>query len=190
MRWTRIIVVIIGSVWFFPVGCTASLFAGTHIVANIDSRDVSKGETVHSRFSVVFEEARSAERFQAISLYDLTRIKEAMSGADAAHEMSFLMSHPSGHLDADTSSFFYQVIEQTAQEQVIEVVETYHDGDNTIWSRYKATESEIIPISSRKFYFGYMFAAAPYAFGFALFLYAIGRYLRSKGRTDFSAFQE
>ena len=74
MRWARIVVVVVGSAWFFPVSCTASLFAGTHLVAKLDARDVNKGESVHSRFSMVIESGDNGEPFQVVNLDDLARL--------------------------------------------------------------------------------------------------------------------
>ena len=56
------------------------------------------------------------------------------------------------------------------------------DDDRTVWSRYRATSTEVTPLASRMFYFGYMFGALPYAFGAALLLYGIGRFLRRRLR--------
>jgi hypothetical protein len=81
---------------------------------------------------------------------------------------------------AGRSSFSFRVLEQTDSVQIIELVEAYHDGDNTIWSRYETTGSAITPISSRMFYFGYMFSAFPYAIGFAVLLPLVGWRIRKK----------
>lgn len=177
MNWSRIGIVVLGSGWFFLVSCTAGLFVATRVVAQIDARDVSKGESVHSNFSIVLESSGD-EPFSVVSLYDLTRYQEMAESNDEPFTNSYLMSTPGGRLRSDTSDFSYEIIEETASGQIIEVVEAYHDGDNTIWSRYEATRTSVTPISSRMFYFGYMFAAFPYAMGFGLLLYAVGRYLR------------
>lgn len=182
MNWSRIGIIVLGSGWFFLVSCTAGLFVGTRIVAQIDARDVSRGDTVHSKFSLVITSEGSDEPFSVVTLSDLTRYEERAGDSGEPFTDSFLMHDSNGHRDLGTSSFSYEVIEETANGQIIEVVETYHDGDNTIWSRYEATRSSITPISSRMFYFGYMFAAFPYAIGFAVLLYAVGRYLRSKNQ--------
>lgn len=187
MNWTRIAIIVLGSGWFFLVSCTAGLFVGTRIVAQMDARDVSRGDTVHSRFSVVIKSESRDEPFSVVGLYDLTRFEEQSGDSDEPFTDSFLMPEPSGRLDSDISSFSYEVIEETANGQIIEVVETYHDGDNTIWSRYEAAQSSVTAISSRMFYFGYMFAAFPYAIGFGVLLYAIGRYLRSRNKAAASA---
>ncbi len=53
MRWAKIVVIVIGSAWVFPISCTASLFAGTNLTARLDARDVNKDESVHSLFSMI-----------------------------------------------------------------------------------------------------------------------------------------
>ena len=187
IRWARIAVVVLASGWFFPVSCTASLFAGTRIVAKLDARDVSKGDSVHYDFSMVMESADDGEPLQIVGLDDMSPRDEVLILPNTKDKVSFLMSDPSGQLDYGSSNFSYQVIEETDAGQVIEVVEAYHDGDNTIWSRYEATRSSVTPISSRMFYVGYMFAAGPYAFGIALFMYASGRYLQHRNQRSAAA---
>jgi hypothetical protein len=69
-------------------------------------------------------------------------------------------------------------------------ISNYHKNNhhaanvNTIWSRYRATHRDIYPVSSRLFYFGYMFTAVPFAFVSSVLLYAAGRtlkrYMRSR----------
>jgi len=179
MRWAKILVATIGSAWFFPVSCTAGLFAGTSLTAELDSRDVSRGDSVHSRFSIVSQSQDSGEPFVVTRLNELRRYEEQFPSI-STDSTSYLMSKLSGHKRGDTADYAYKVLEETASGQVIEVVETYHDGDNTIWSRYEANRSTVIPISSRMFYFGYMFVAFPYAIGFSFILYGVGWYLKRR----------
>jgi hypothetical protein len=154
MKWTRILVVVIGSTWFFPVSCAASLYSAVRVVAKLDARDVSRGDSLHSRFSMVIEPGSDGEPFQVMDLSGLRRIQKEFNGRDSADDVSFLMSKSDGRLERGTSSYSYQVLEDTGSEQLIEVVEAYHDGDNRIWSRYRATPFTITPISSRMLYFG------------------------------------
>lgn len=178
MHWVKILIVVLGSVWFFPVGCTAGLFAGTRLASELDARDATRGDPVHSQFSIVSESRYDGEPFLVTRLSSLRRHEE--SAPPGSPTSSYLMSQPSGHRSDDSAEYSYIVLEETASEQVIEVVESYHDGDNTIWSRYKATRSTVIPISSRMFYFGYMFSALPFAIGFSLLLYLVSRYLKHR----------
>ena len=92
----------------------------------------------------------------------------------------FVKRAASGSMHESGSKFEYRVLEESGSEQLIELVEAYDDGDNTIWSRYRATSNTIAPVSSRMFYFGYMFSAMFYAFVGALVLHVIGRQLRRR----------
>lgn len=184
MKWTRILIAIIASVWFFPVNCSGSLVAGTFIVRKLDSRDVEKGDTVHPLFSFVVESSASGQPFLAARLGELPNIKKRMGKPGTSIPDSFLMSEPNGRITSNNSHISYQVIEDTDSGQIIEVIESYLDGDNTIWSRYRATETTLTPICSSMVYFGYVFKAFPYAFGFALSVYMIGRFLKSRKRAQ------
>jgi len=167
MNWTRIAIVTLGSGWFFLASCTTGLFVATPIVAKVDARDAASGDTMHSHFSVVTESAQGDERFIAVNFREMERFENS-SGY-------YLLSRPSGSFESRDSDYSFEVLEETASGQIIEVVEAYKDGDNTVWSRYEATATSVTPISSRMFYFGYAFAAMPYAFGFAFVLYVVGR---------------
>lgn len=190
MRWLKILAVVLGSVWFFPVSCTTSLFAGTWLVALYDARDARDGDMVHPLFSIVFEPGDDGAPFGVISLRDQQRMQQRVdeiraddSGITPMELLgidSYLMSVPAGRGDIGQSNYSYRVLEQTQDAQLIEVVEAYHDGDNTIWSRYQATATGFTPLTSRMFYFGYSFPAIPFAFGVGVLLYGIGRLLRRK----------
>jgi len=174
VNWTRIAIVVLGSGWFFLASCTAGMFVGTRVVALVDARDAASGETMHSTFSVVIETTQGDEPFVAVSLGDIERFENS-SGY-------YLLSRPSGSFETRDSDYSFEVLEKTDSGQIIEVVEAYKDGDNTIWSRYETTGSSIRPISSRMRYFGYVFAAMPYAIGFSFVLYFAGRILAYRNR--------
>jgi len=168
--WLKVSAIVLGASWFFPVSCSTGVIVGIHVIAMMDERNVERGDNVHPLFKVVVEPGSDGRPFNVVSLNELPRLKE----------VSFHMSKPNGSIDIDGSNIIYQVIEEVGQEQIIEVVEEYHDGDNTVWSRYRATRTSAVPISSRMFYFGYMFGAFPYGVGFAFFLYITGRLLRRR----------
>ena len=166
MNWTRIAIVVLSSGWFFLASCTGGLMVGTRIVSLVDARDASSGETMHSKFSVLVWSQENDSPYRVMDLSEAVRGKE-MAG-------THLMPQSAGSFDTRDSNYSYTVIEEGEAGQIIEVVEAYKDGDNTIWSRYEATRTTVTPISSRMFYFGYAFAAMPYAIGFAFFLYLVG----------------
>jgi hypothetical protein len=179
-RGLKLLATVLGSVWFFPVSCTTGTFVGNQIVAAADARDASKGDTMHSLFKVVAEPGEKGAAFRVLH-WDEVQPYLAQAGAQPAPApVSFRMSAASGSVHEWDSRFEYRVLEDSGSEQLIELVEAYDDGDNTIWSRYRATRNTIAPVSSRMFYFGYMFSAMVYAFIGALVLHGIGRLLRRR----------
>lgn len=166
MHWVKIFLIVIGSSWFFPVSCTTGLAVGAHIVAALDSRDVLNGDSVHSLFKVAAEPGEDGQPFRVLSNPD----KESGN-------LSFRMSSTSASIEKDGSIFSYRVMKNSGHEQTIELIETSINGDNKIWSRYRATDEKVTPLSSRMFYFGYMFNALPFAVVFALLLSLSGRSL-------------
>jgi hypothetical protein len=175
MKWLKILVLIIGSIWFIPVSCTGLLAAGTQINANLDERDVARGDEIHRYFSVVVDTTGGEQPFRVISLPELQRLR-------AAGELhSLLMSKKSGNINSDNDYHAsYRILESRDKEQVIEVVTGDDDGE--ILSRYRAISTDIIPLGSRMFHMGYMYQALPFAFGAALLLYGIGWLMRRKIR--------
>lgn len=180
MRLLKILAIVLGSIWFFPVSCTTGAMIGTPIVAALDERHVQKGDMVHTLFKVVAEPGEQGMPFRVLGM-DQIKSYLASSTAEAAKApVTFRMSVPSGSIHSGGSKFKYRVLEDAGEQQLIELVETYDDGDNTIWSRYRATKATVSPVSSRMFYFGYMFSATFYAFVGAWVLYGVGRLLRRR----------
>lgn len=179
-RGFKLLATILGSVWFFPVSCTTGAFVGNQIVAAADARDVSKGDRVHSLFKVVAEPGENGASFRVLHWNEIQPYLAQAGTRPAPAALSFRMSAASGAMHERDSKFEYRVLEDSGSEQLIELVEAYDDGDNTIWSRYRATGNAIAPVSSRMFYFGYMFSAMVYAFIGALALHGIGRLLRRR----------
>ncbi len=172
--------IILGSLLFFPVSCMFGLAGGTKIVAKLDERNIERGDEVHKPFSVVaqYEGSNGGKEITAFQLRNL----ESYISKEANEKYSFLMTSPNGTLDeeSDSSIFSYHVLEDKGDQQIIEVTEVYRDGDNTIFSRYRATESGVFPISSKMNYFGYMFNALPFAFIFSVLLLISGRILKRR----------
>jgi hypothetical protein len=169
----KVFALILGSAYFFPVSCTSTLFVGTFVIAHLDAREVARGDQVHPGFLIVVEPGEKGQPFRSVRLSDLPRIRES-GGA-----YSFLMSKPSGRIDInDYTHLSYRVLENQGSAQVIEVEDK--DDDNTFCCRYRATHTDIMPLSSQMFYVGYMFGALPFAFGTALGLYGVGRFLRRR----------
>ena len=94
-------------------------------------------------------------------------------------EARFLMSKPADRIDINAYTFVsYRVVQDLGAEQVIEVQD--QNDDRTIWGTYRASGTDVKPLTSRMVYFGYMFSAFPFAVGAALALYGIGRFLRRR----------
>jgi hypothetical protein len=179
MTLVKVLALVLGSAWFFPVSCASTLTAGIFVIAHLDAREVARGDQVHPGFLIVVEPGEKGQPFRSVRLSDLPRFRES-GGA-----YSLLMSKPSGRIDInDYTHLSYRVIENQGSAQVIEVEDK--DDDRTVWSRYRATHADVMPLSSRMFYFGYMFGALPFAFGIALVLYGVGRFLRRRLRAKAS----
>lgn len=175
MTSVKVLALVLGSAWFLPVSCTSTLYAGIHVIAYLDAREVARGDRVHPAFSVVVEPGEKGQPFRSVSLSDLPRLRQS-GGA-----YSLLMSKASGRIDVNDYTYLsYRVLDNQGSAQVIEVEDK--DDDRTVWSRYRATGTDITPLASRMFYFGYMFGALPYALGNALVLYGVGRFLRRRLR--------
>jgi len=179
MTLVKVLALVLGSAWFFPVSCASTLTAGIFVIAHLDAREVARGDQVHPGFLIVVEPGEKGQPFRSVRLSDLPRFRES-GGA-----YSLLMSKPSGRIDInDYTHLSYRVIENQGSAQVIEVEDK--DDDRTVWSRYRATHTEVMPLASRMFYFGYMFGALPFAFSTALVLYGVGRFLRRRLRAKAS----
>jgi hypothetical protein len=171
MTLLKVLALILGSAYFLPVSCTSTLFVGTFVIAHLDAREVARGDQVHPGFFIVVEPGENGQPFRSVRLSDLRRLRES-GGA-----YSFLMSKPSGRIDInDHTHLSYRVLENQGSSQVIEAEDK--DSDRTVWSRYRATDADVMPLASRRLYFGFMFAASPFAFGTALLLYGVGLFLR------------
>jgi hypothetical protein len=162
----QLFTVVLGSIWFFPFNCIAALTVGTILIANMDNREFEKGVQVGSSFSVVVEPGDNGRPFHQ----------------ETGEKYSFLMSDPAGSLNDDYAGISYREIADRGSEQVIEVADKYHHGDNPTEGSYGVTQTEISPMTSDMFYFGYMFTAYPFALGTALLLYGVGIFLRRKFR--------
>lgn len=175
MRALRVVALVLGPALFIPVSCTSALYAGIDVIAYLDAKEVARGDQVHPTFSIVVAPGDKGEPFRSMSLSEFKLLREA------GQPYSVLMPAPSGRINVDDGYLSYRVLENQGSVQVIEV-EDKIDVDRQTWSRYRATSTDVAPLASRMRYFGYLFAAMPLAFGAALLLYGVGRYLRKKLR--------
>ena len=178
MRMIRFIAVILGSAWFLPAGCTIGMLAGPSVISAIDAREVEKGEELHRLFKVVVTggTAKGMDELESL-MYHLNEVEGSIQVDSSEMPNFFLLSEPSGSFETESSIYTYLVIEDSGDEQLIELREEYKDGDNTICSKYRARRTSITPLATRMYYFGYMFNAVPYVFWGTLSLFIIGRLL-------------
>lgn len=172
LKLLRYAALILGSGLFFPVSCTSFLIAGPHALSKLDERDVSKGDTVHSGFSIAVEPGEAGSSFRVLNLSELKEPEKRPA--------TFLLSKPEGQATTDYAEISYKVLEDTGKEQTVEVLLDANDGDWTIWSRYRASQDSVKPAWSKLLAVGHMFAAIPWALAAALLLLIIGRCLRRR----------
>ena len=180
MKWVKVLTLVLGSPWFFPVSCTSTFYAGMHLMSRLHPLPyclvaVEPGENGKPFQLVRVKSGENGKTFRSVSLFDLPEFRRT-PGA------SLLMSKPFSRIDENSYTYLsYRMLEDQGSAQVIEVEDK--DDNRTLWSRYRATSTDITPLASRMpLYFGYMFSALPLAFGTAFLLYGIGRFLRRRLR--------
>jgi hypothetical protein len=89
------------------------------------------------------------------------------------YHLRFDVSHFTDESRADLTPFSDKGTEQTIEVE-------YSDDDKIIWSRYRATPSDVVPMFSRMSHPGYMFRALPIAVFFALLMFGVGRLVRKR----------
>lgn len=173
MKWVNVLALVLGSAWFFPVSCTGTLYLGIEVFAKLDAREVAHGDQVHSGFSVVAEPGAAGTPFRLVLLSDLQRFRVV------GEPYSLLLSKSSDRLQVGQYSHIgYRVLERQAGFQIVEAED--HNDDRTIWSRYRTTGADVVPLESRMWYMGYMVSAMPYALGSAFLWYGLGLWLRRR----------
>ena len=75
MKLYRLVTVIIGSLFFIPISCTVGAIGGLPIVSWLDSRNVERGDPVHSNFSAVAELINDREKIIVLGLSQITQIE-------------------------------------------------------------------------------------------------------------------
>jgi hypothetical protein len=169
----RVLAVILGSSWFFPVSCTTGVIAGIPVVAHFHERHMEKGEQPHFLFTVVWQPGEAGEPFGYSRLSELARKKTPVPAR------SFVMSQPSGRIkEGEFIVATYKVLSSSASDQLIEV--TWDDNKYGSVSRYRATSSGVTPVFSRIMDPGFMFIAFLPALAFAGAILAVGNGMRKR----------
>ena len=173
-RIVRVLAVILGAVWFFPVSCTTAVIVGTPLVSKFNERHMEKGDVPHSHlFKVVWQPGEAGAPFGISRLEDIPRIKKLTPAR------SFLMEQPTGGgAGGKYTVLSSKVLSSGETEQLIEV--RYADDTYDSWSRYRATRSEVTPVFSKIMDPGFMIMSLPFALGFAAAIYAVGKWLRRR----------
>ena len=172
MRLLKMLALVLGSGMFFPVSCTS-----IQVLLLTTPHEVRPDQRHYRTFFTVA--VVSDKSFDFVSLSQLPKFK-------AEHpNRSFIMRCKGDRCGGDHNECHWafkcvRVISDTGAEQVIEVQSLEDSGfADTTWSRYRATHSDITPISLRKVggmdVFGLMY---PLSCALALAVYGIGRLLR------------
>ena len=186
MRFIGYIGMILGSLWFLFGGCAAGTFiVAPAVLPMVNTREVEKGEQIHSWFSVVAEPGDNEWPFQVIRKDNLEPLLPHSDNATVAMQftydtkpISFLMPNPMGRIETEYQVISYRVVEDFGDEQIIELEENYKKARITKWSVYKAQSTFISPLSSSVSNFrDDTLIGFPFAFGSALALFLVGRFL-------------
>ncbi len=184
MKWVKVLALVLGSPWFFPVSCTSTFYAGMDLLSRLHPLPfflvvVEPGENGQPFQLVIVKSGENGKPLRSVSFFDLPEFRD--TGRDSGGA-SLLMSKPLGRIDVNDYTYLsYRVREDQGSAQVIEVEQK--DDNKTLWSRYRATRTEVTPLASRMpLHFGYMFSVLPLAFVTACVLYGIGQFLRRRLR--------
>jgi hypothetical protein len=133
---------VLASGWFFPVSCSIA----TAVLAEMSAADSERAWTPDQRpprFRIVVRPGEGNAPFRALTLADLPELKSKQA------QFSFLMDQDSGgiEIESEHARLKYRVLSRTPAGQEIEV--EHEDGDDQSFSRYRATATEVEPISTR-----------------------------------------
>lgn len=172
-RIARVLIVVLASAWFMPVSCsTASMVLAQ--VAAADSERAWTPQDRPSRFRVVAQPGDGNAPFRVLTLADLPEFK----AKQAQH--SFLMDQDSGRIDDEPTHewVIYRVLARTPAGQEIEV--DHEDGDDQTFTRYRATATDVEPVSMRygPVSRGIMMGALFNGFILAFLIYVVARILK------------
>lgn len=136
------LILVLASGWFVPVSCTTA----TAVLAQVAAADSERPWTPDqrpTRFRVVARPGEGNAQFRVLTLAELQEFKAKQA------PYSFLMDQDSGRVDDEPHHEWvtYRVLARTPAGQEFEV--THEDGDDQSLSRYRATATDIEPISTR-----------------------------------------
>lgn len=170
MNLFRITALVLGSAYFFPVSCTTSMIAGTHIIRSLDARDVSKGEIPHAQAYLIAALPDASMKAFPLSEFDDYKSKNPQA--------SFLLPKNSGEFSVGDNGKIYFVV--TANKPEAQTIDVTLNDDTGSFFRYEASRNAIKPLHTKLWYHGYMFRAIPYALAFAFALNLVGLSMHRK----------
>jgi hypothetical protein len=169
---TRLLLVL-ASGWFVPVSCSTA----TAVLAQVSAADSERAWTPQQqplRFRLVARPGEGNAPFRMLTLASLPDFKAKQP------QSSFLMEQDSGKIEdqAQHTTVSYRVLARTPAGQEIEV--GHEDGDDQSFSRYRATATDIEPISTRQgpVSRGIVMGAMVDGFVLAFLIYVVARILK------------
>lgn len=141
-RIATVVIAVLASGWFVPVSCSTA----SAVLAQIGAADSERAWTPEQRPSRFHVVARPGEGDAALRVLTLDKLAEFKA---AQRQSSFLMERDTGRIDiaAEHSWAIYRVLSRTPDAQEIEV--DFEDGDDQMFSRYRATAAGVEPVSTR-----------------------------------------
>ncbi|MBN2693036.1 hypothetical protein JXR93_00110 [bacterium] len=129
------------------------LIVGFFFYSYYNAKDAEKGD-IEFPFLSILAENLETKKFEAVRFSDINR--------DSKY--NFWISEKSFNFETDRCLYSFKILKEENDFKIVELIEDFKDGDNTIFSKYKVTKSGVItPLYVRMFYFGYMFSMLPIA---------------------------
>ena len=137
------VMAVLASGWFVPVSCSTA----TAVLAQVAAADSERAWTPQDKPDPA--SASSRARARATRRFACLRWPTCRSSSREQAQDSFLMDQDSGRIDNESQHewVIYRVLSRTPAGQEIEV--DHEDGDDERFSRYRATATDIEPISTR-----------------------------------------
>ena len=172
-RIVMLLVAVLASGWFVPVSCTMA----TAVLAQISAADSERAWTPDQRprrFRIVARPGEGSAPFRVLTLAELDEFKTRQP------QLSFLMDQDSGRIDFEQQHEWvtYRVLARTPAGQDIEVA--LEDGDDQLFSRYRATATGIEPVSTRygALSKGILMGATAEGFVLAMVIFVVALFLK------------
>lgn len=166
----RILLLIVASVWFFPISCTTFTIAGIQALSMYEERNMLLGEQPYSIFYVLLHNQNSGE-ISPVSL-------KAYKSTELNPNSSLTLPDRHGVVRGDIGGQDFTIEYTVESEQINSVVYSfsYSDPDYFSWWKYSVSAGELTPISSRVIGPSYAIVAGFMALLFAMILHYLGRY--------------